>query len=73
MTQSRSEPVLRLETGRRLARGEVHKLPNRYAIGAEGGTRTRTMSPTADFESAASTNSATPACELLRSVASQKL
>ena len=30
-------------------------------FGAEGGTRTHTLSPAADFESAASTNSATSA------------
>ena len=38
---------------------DVSKLVSSY--GAGGGTRTHTMSPSADFESATSTNSITPA------------
>lgn len=37
------------------------KLRAYYYFGTEGGTRTHTVSPPPDFESGASTNSATPA------------
>ncbi len=52
-----SRTIIEVEhTVRRVSLSEVQE-----CTGAEGGNRTRTVSPQPDFESGASTNSATPA------------
>ncbi len=44
-----------------MCRFEPMRTVKKFFIGTEGGTRTHTVSPPPDFESGASTNSATPA------------
>ena len=46
-----------------ISRHKKTRLRGLLELGAGGGTRTHTVSPQTDFESAASTNSATPAVQ----------